>query len=92
MGRSGLISGVFWELGRFVFLYLSYSGYILICELYKQATLLLPLDPVTSPDRTIAITPEFVKDHVVLCDLPTGGGAGAAVTLSGLRGILHSDR
>ncbi|KAF7964557.1 hypothetical protein HWV62_5696, partial [Athelia sp. TMB] len=34
-----------------------------------KATLLLPLDPASNHDRE-HISPEFVKDHVVLCDAP----------------------
>lgn len=68
---------------------------------YPQATLLLPLEPLTQHDRG-RITPEFVKDHVVLCDgaPPSSGssihsgatgkeGKRTMITLSGMRGILN---
>jgi hypothetical protein len=49
-----------------------------------QAALLLPLEPAQSHQ---VVTPEFVKDHVVLYDGITRKNA-QIVTLSGLRGIL----
>ncbi|KAG6841197.1 hypothetical protein C0991_000994 [Blastosporella zonata] len=50
-----------------------------------KSTLLLPLEPYSSHDK---LTPEFVKDHIVLCDGPSRKNA-PMVTLSGLRGILN---
>ncbi|KAG6918160.1 hypothetical protein DXG01_016145 [Tephrocybe rancida] len=51
-----------------------------------KATLLLPLEPSLSHDKD-RLTPEFVKDHVVLCDGPSRKNA-PIMTLSGLRGTL----
>jgi hypothetical protein len=60
-------------------------------------TLLLPLDPITN-DRDLdrIVSPEFVKDHIMLCDPVSASststlGCGTIVTLSGLRGVLVSD-
>ncbi|GLB43313.1 putative VPS9 domain containing protein [Lyophyllum shimeji] len=52
-----------------------------------KATLLLPLEQSSSHDK---LTPEFVKDHIVLCDGPSRKNA-PIVTLSGLRGILNDE-
>ncbi|KAJ7594616.1 hypothetical protein C8J56DRAFT_927206 [Mycena floridula] len=52
-----------------------------------KATLLLPLEQLPSSER---ITPEFVKDHVVLCD-SASRKTGQVVTLSGLRGTMLDD-
>ncbi len=53
-------------------------------EPYRQATLLLPLEPATNE----RITADFVKDHIVLCDGASRKDA-PIVTLSGLRGVLN---
>ncbi|KAH0836503.1 hypothetical protein J3R83DRAFT_8141 [Lanmaoa asiatica] len=47
-----------------------------------RATLLLPLEASSGHDL---ITPEFVQDHLILCDLASRENT-AVVTLSGLRG------
>ena len=49
-----------------------------------QATLLLPSEPSSGHE---VITPEFVQDHVVFCNLASTDNT-AVVTLSGLRGHL----
>lgn len=49
-----------------------------------KATLLLPLEQSSTHDL---LTPEFIQDHIVLCDGPSRNKA-QVVTLSGLRGIL----
>ncbi|KAF8269687.1 hypothetical protein EI94DRAFT_1771165 [Lactarius quietus] len=51
-----------------------------------KGTLLLPLESGGYTD----ITPDFVKDHVVLCESPSGDTI-PIVTLSGLRGILAGE-
>ncbi|KAH9175901.1 hypothetical protein EDB89DRAFT_1942560 [Lactarius sanguifluus] len=48
-----------------------------------KGTLLLPLEGGSHTD----ITPDFVRDHVALCESPSGDTV-PLVTLSGLRGIL----
>jgi hypothetical protein len=48
-----------------------------------QATLLLPLESGGHTD----LTPDFVRDHVALCESPSGDNI-PLVTLSGLRGVL----
>ena len=48
-----------------------------------QGTLLLPLESGGHTD----ITPDFARDHVALCESPSGDTI-PIVTLSGLRGIL----
>ncbi|KIY71262.1 hypothetical protein CYLTODRAFT_441359 [Cylindrobasidium torrendii FP15055 ss-10] len=53
----------------------------------NKATLLLPTEPLPANEN---ITPEFVKDHVVLCEGPNRQDA-PIVTLSGLRGILQGE-
>ncbi|KAL6306233.1 hypothetical protein BKA93DRAFT_895417 [Sparassis latifolia] len=52
-----------------------------------KATLLLPLEPHSHHDP---ITPEFLKDHIALCD-DTVRTSSPIVTLSGLRGSLAND-
>ncbi|KAF8993241.1 hypothetical protein BDQ17DRAFT_1368587 [Cyathus striatus] len=49
----------------------------------SKATLLLPL----SSHEKIAITPELLRDHIILCDGP-GRKNGQFITLSGIRGNL----
>ncbi|KIM38306.1 hypothetical protein M413DRAFT_447811 [Hebeloma cylindrosporum] len=49
-----------------------------------KATLLLPLESAFTHEK---ITPDFVKDHIILSDGPSRKGA-QIVTLSGLRGTL----
>ncbi|KAG6884291.1 hypothetical protein C0993_012436 [Termitomyces sp. T159_Od127] len=53
-----------------------------------KSTLLLPLEPSSGHDK---LTPEFLKDHIVLCDTPSRKSA-AIVTLSGLRGTLNYNK
>ncbi|PCH44498.1 hypothetical protein WOLCODRAFT_105227 [Wolfiporia cocos MD-104 SS10] len=50
----------------------------------SKATLLLPLNPHRASEP---ITPEFIKDHIALCDGASRNNA-PIVTLSGLRGTL----
>ncbi|CCM02617.1 uncharacterized protein FIBRA_04720 [Fibroporia radiculosa] len=50
----------------------------------NKATLFLPIEPHHAND---AITPEFIKDHIALCDSSTRSSS-QVVTLSGLRGTL----
>lgn len=52
---------------------------------FGQATLLLPLEQVTSREP---ISPELVKDHLVFCNGSARNNA-PVVTLSGLRGIIE---
>ncbi|KAF8074643.1 hypothetical protein FPV67DRAFT_1665396 [Lyophyllum atratum] len=52
-----------------------------------KSTLLLPLEQSSSHDK---LTPDFVKDHIVLCDGPSRKNA-PIVTMSGLRGILDDN-
>ncbi|KAH9839997.1 uncharacterized protein C8Q71DRAFT_703402 [Rhodofomes roseus] len=51
---------------------------------FSKATLLLPLDNHRSSEP---ITPEFIKDHIALCD-GSGRSNAPIVTLSGLQGTL----
>ncbi|KZT70854.1 hypothetical protein DAEQUDRAFT_667251 [Daedalea quercina L-15889] len=51
---------------------------------FSKATLLLPLDSNRSNEP---ITPDFIKDHIALCD-GVGRSNVPVVTLSGLRGTL----
>jgi hypothetical protein len=60
------------------------SRFIQMLTVDGQATLLLPEEQASSNQ---VLTPEFVKDHIVLYDGATRKGA-QIVTLSGLRGIL----
>ena len=53
--------------------------------MYIQATLLLPRDPHQS---SVAITPEFIKDHIAICDAGAGSPVTSVITLSGLRGYI----
>ncbi|KAF8141862.1 hypothetical protein EV363DRAFT_35915 [Boletus edulis] len=53
----------------------------------SRATLLLPSEPSSGHE---SITPEFVQDHLILCDLASRENT-AVVTLSGLRGHLVND-
>ncbi|OJA12648.1 hypothetical protein AZE42_07958 [Rhizopogon vesiculosus] len=53
-----------------------------------KASLLLPLEPSSGQEK---IMPEFVSDHVLMCDLSSRHDI-PAVTLSGLRGRLSSER
>ncbi|KAG6888143.1 hypothetical protein C0992_009515 [Termitomyces sp. T32_za158] len=48
-----------------------------------KSILLLPLEPSSGHDK---LTPEFLKDHIVLCDSPSRKSA-AIVTFSGLRAL-----
>jgi hypothetical protein len=59
------------------------SGRVSLTE-GSQATLLLPNEPAHSHEQ---ITPELVKDHIVLCDGASRADA-PIITLSGLRGQL----
>ncbi|KAF9244216.1 hypothetical protein BU15DRAFT_86138 [Melanogaster broomeanus] len=52
-----------------------------------KASLLLPLEQDPGHER---ITPEFVKDHTIICDTTSRNNT-AVVTLSGLRGQLVND-
>ncbi|KAG2113693.1 hypothetical protein DEU56DRAFT_905411 [Suillus clintonianus] len=52
-----------------------------------KASLLLPLEQSSSQEK---ITPEFMSDHVVMCDLLSRENT-QVVTLSGLRGHLSSE-
>ncbi|TFK39557.1 hypothetical protein BDQ12DRAFT_682001 [Crucibulum laeve] len=52
-----------------------------------KATLLLPLEQCSTHDK---ITPDFIKDHVVLCDGPSRKNV-QLITLSGLRGSLDDE-
>ncbi|KAF5316222.1 hypothetical protein D9619_006641 [Psilocybe cf. subviscida] len=52
-----------------------------------KATLLLPLESAFTHEK---LTPEFMKDHVVLCDSASRKHA-PIVTLSGLRGTLDEE-
>ncbi|KAI9464818.1 hypothetical protein F5148DRAFT_999971 [Russula earlei] len=51
-----------------------------------KATLLLPIESAGSTD----VTADFVKDHVALCESPSGDNI-PIVTMSGLRGSLVSN-
>ena len=56
-----------------------------MATMYIQATLLLPRDPHQS---SVAITPEFIKDHIAICDAGAGSPVTSVITLSGLRGYI----
>ncbi|KAF8877910.1 hypothetical protein BD779DRAFT_1556262 [Infundibulicybe gibba] len=52
-----------------------------------KATLLLPLEQASAHEK---ITPEFVRDHIALCDDEMHDTA-PLITLSGLRGVINSE-
>lgn len=53
-------------------------------ETFLKASLLLPLEQSSGQEK---ITPEFMSDHVLMCDLLSKENT-QVVTLSGLRGHL----
>ncbi|KAG5730904.1 Vacuolar protein sorting-associated protein 9a, partial [Termitomyces sp. T112] len=53
-----------------------------------KSTLLLPLESSSSHDK---LTPEFVKDHIILCDSSSRTSV-PIITLSGLRGTLNYNK
>jgi hypothetical protein len=57
---------------------------IQLTETVSQASLLLPLEQSSGQEK---ITPEFMSDHVLMCDLLSKENT-QVVTLSGLRGHL----
>ncbi|KAH7885677.1 hypothetical protein F5I97DRAFT_1874306 [Phlebopus sp. FC_14] len=52
-----------------------------------KASLLLPLEQALGQEK---ITPEFVQDHIIVCDVTSRDDA-AVITMSGLRGRLVTD-
>lgn len=62
----------------------SYIRYQVHSSVLLQATLFLPTDVFANAD---AVTPDFVRDHVVYCTAPSNRVI-PVVTLSGLRGTI----